>query len=469
MKNQKFPPSDRKYVAFVGAGSANMFAVLRIIDSGFDPSQILLIDRGKSPCDRCRSGRDIVEGFAGAGLWSDGKMVYSEHDDASIVSLEDKQKYHPIIREMVDRFGVGYETVTKPVDFDPETLGIGYSMKLLQSTVYHLGTDRNVELGKRMFDFIIKSGVNVLMETEVVSLAKGDDGVVMISCKRLGTQSYECQYIQWGTGKVGVKQFNELCSYYGVKKGSGSANVGFRFEMMMNDKVKNIVHNYQYDFKFSKGYRFQMDGYYFYVDVRTFCVNNGAAYVIEEPAYIEGVEYKTYNGHGYGLDNPEKNNGRTNFGVIARIRSNHPNFDANRVHSEYIKAFFDAPVYHGSAFDKDVMLGGKIRTSIGISSNDRFIVDILCDVSYFIDDFMIEIEKILGISEYRAHFPEIKLAGGIVETCRGFVDYNRVLPNVSWVGDCCTGVVGIVPSAVTGLMAVDAFIEKNRHILFGRC
>ncbi len=62
-----------KNVVMVGAGVANVNAATKLIDNGFD-GKITIIDMGKNPYDRKYS--EVMEGFLGAGGWSDGKLTY---------------------------------------------------------------------------------------------------------------------------------------------------------------------------------------------------------------------------------------------------------------------------------------------------------------------------------------------------------------------------------------------------------
>ena len=60
-------------IVMIGAGVANVNAATKLIDEGFN-GKITIIDMGKNPYDRKYS--EVMEGFLGAGGWSDGKLTY---------------------------------------------------------------------------------------------------------------------------------------------------------------------------------------------------------------------------------------------------------------------------------------------------------------------------------------------------------------------------------------------------------
>ena len=55
------------------------------------------------------------------------------------------------------------------------------------------------------------------------------------------------------------------------------------------------------------------------------------------------------------------------------------------------------------------------------------------------------------------YFPEIKVSSGKLSLDNNF-RVKDMYPNISWVGDACTGGVGIVPSAIAGIEAVKSLI-----------
>ena len=62
-----------KNIVIIGAGVAGVNAATKLVDNNFD-GKITIIDMGKDPYRREYS--EVMEGFLGAGGWSDGKLTY---------------------------------------------------------------------------------------------------------------------------------------------------------------------------------------------------------------------------------------------------------------------------------------------------------------------------------------------------------------------------------------------------------
>jgi hypothetical protein len=61
-------------IVIVGAGVAGVNAATKLVDNDYPGELITIIDMGKSPYERKYS--EVMEGFLGAGGWSDGKLTY---------------------------------------------------------------------------------------------------------------------------------------------------------------------------------------------------------------------------------------------------------------------------------------------------------------------------------------------------------------------------------------------------------
>ena len=63
-------------VIIVGAGPAGIFAALELTRKAPE-LDITIIEQGKDIHERGRSGHDVLEGWGGAGAFSDGKLTIS--------------------------------------------------------------------------------------------------------------------------------------------------------------------------------------------------------------------------------------------------------------------------------------------------------------------------------------------------------------------------------------------------------
>ena len=64
-----------KKIVAVGGGVAGICAITKLIDNGYPGELITVIDKGKDPYNRLPE--EVMSGFMGCGLWSDGKLVVS--------------------------------------------------------------------------------------------------------------------------------------------------------------------------------------------------------------------------------------------------------------------------------------------------------------------------------------------------------------------------------------------------------
>ncbi len=442
----------------IGCGSANLFAALYLMNKGFNPKDIVIIDAGGD----VRGRTSVTEGFAGAGLKSDGKMVFSMFPDplSKHMTDEEKQGYHKIIKDIMCQYvDFGKIGISSPVSNEKvnqcvcasqewnEDLNVldSAGMSLRQSTVWHIGTDNEYDMACNMEDYMKAAGVNFYFNTRVETV---DFDQKMVYC---GDTAFHYDHLQIGAGKVGVKFVKKLVEKHSINIFHGFANVGGRFETSMNSAIHKFVEEVQYDYKFYKEYSSDRMG------IRTFCTNNYSAYVIQEQ--IDGV--RTYNGHAYGKEH-EKANNMTNFGVMCRIHD----VDAQKLHEKVLSKYgTKGCVIRGKEWDGKTSLSNSATPEITWIDLLEMYVDVELGVQIVDNmyDFICTVSKILGIGEnYSLYLPEIKMAAGVIDTDREYKLSDGRFPDVSWVGDSCTGSVGIVPSAMTGIRAAEYLINHGR-------
>ena len=237
---------------------------------------------------------------------------------------------------------------------------------------------------------------------------------------------------------------------YSIDIDPGYANVGGRFETKCSDVIKKFADDIQYDFKFLQKYG-ENDQF----EIRSFCTCNYSAYVIEEG--INGV--RTYNGHAYGK-NHEKENGMTNFGVIARIKD----VDAQAFHKAVLSKYGkEGCVIRGENWDgtSTITKVGREISWVELSSMYSGIAGAVGDqLVIYLWDFIKRMNNIFGMNgNWSYYIPEIKMATGVINTDRNYRMADGRYPDVSWVGDSCSGSVGIVPAAITGVRGIESLVK----------
>lgn len=445
-----------KKMVFVGCGSANLFAALYLLDNGYDPESITIMDSGSDPIKRT----SMLKGFAGAGLKSDGKFVFSTqapYPSPDHVSDLEKEEYYNVIQNIMKRhLTIPESGISNPV---PDSVlnkamcnmdskwGLD-TFSLRQSSVWHVGTDNELIMAISMYNMMVKVGVNFMLNCTVTDI-DFDSQVITYTCKRV-VNTLQYDNLQVGVGKVGVDFADVLTKKYNIAVDHGYANVGGRFETPCSDIIKKFADDIQYDFKFIQDYdNGQME-------IRSFCTCNYSAYVIEEG--INGV--RTYNGHAYGKDH-DKENGMTNFGVIARIKG----IDAQKFHEAVLSKFGKGGcVIRGYRWDGKSTIE-KVENQIYWDDLHKLYSSIDGDVGsrlvLNLKNFIDRMNEVFGIDEnYSYYIPEIKMAMGVIATDRNYKLADGRYPTVSWAGDSCTGSVGIIPAAVTGMRGIEYLIHN---------
>ena len=91
-------------IVMIGAGPGGLFAANEIVEKLGKVNKILILGKGKSPwerkCDALISGCkkckecELISGGGGAGLFSDGKLVFDVHSGGylkEIISFDNKE------------------------------------------------------------------------------------------------------------------------------------------------------------------------------------------------------------------------------------------------------------------------------------------------------------------------------------------------------------------------------------------
>ena len=153
-------------IAGAGAGGVFMAYELTKLDC---KAKVLMIDkgaplekrqcpikRGITPtCIKC-SPCHIMNGYGGAGTLSDGKYNITTEFGGDLhryVGREKAMELMEYVDDVLCSMG-GSEAKLYDTDSELKTKALHYDLHLLGAKVRHLGTDRNVEILGRIFDYI---------------------------------------------------------------------------------------------------------------------------------------------------------------------------------------------------------------------------------------------------------------------------------------------------------------------------
>ena len=304
----------------VGAGPAGIFTAYEYIKNKLD-AKILMIEKGHNirnrRCPKNKTGTcvncqpcNITTGFSGAGAFSDGKLSLTPEvggDLPDLVGYENVQRLIQYVDKIYLDFGadpaiegVTFEGAIKKLKLK----AIQANLKLVDSPVRHLGTEKAQEIYTKLQDHLTKSGVTILFDTTVTSLIV-DEGV----CKGVWTQHNTSKHLSTkefsnnvivATGRRGAEWLFNQCNEHDIEHVPGTVDVGVRVEC--RNEVMEEVNKALYEGKFI-GYPEPFKN-----KVRTFCQNPGG-YVAQEN-YDHGLA--VVNGHSY----KEKKSDNTNFAVL---------------------------------------------------------------------------------------------------------------------------------------------------------
>ena len=311
-------------VLIIGAGPGGIFSAyeltklnpelkVAVFDAGHELSKRNCpIDGVKiKSCIGCKSC-SIMNGFGGAGAFSDGK--YNITNDFGGTLYEYIGKKHALeLMEYVDQINMRYggegTKLYSTAGSKFKKLCIQNGLHLLDASVRHLGTDKNYVVLENLYNEM-KDKMDFYFDTPVESISKTDKGYEVHCAK--GT--FTCEKCIISVGRSGSKWMETVCSDLKIETKSNRVDIGVRVELPAD--VFSHLTDELYESKIV--YRTQKYGDL----VRTFCMNPKGAVVNEN---TNGIV--TVNGHSY--EDPAKQTENTNFALLVSKHFSEPFKDSN--------------------------------------------------------------------------------------------------------------------------------------------
>ena len=435
-----------KNVVIIGAGVAGVNAATKLIDNNFD-GKITIIDMGKNPYERKYS--EVMEGFLGAGGWSDGKLTYHTSIGGQLSKYTGDNKAMELMDQVIEnfkRFHPKPEAVqcSNPVE-EPDFIKPYFGLRLFP--VWHVGTDYLHEIGKNWYDFLVENGVEFLWETKVEDI---DFDTNSLRARLLdGGEEPVIKYDEliFGVGKSGIDFGKELAEKYKLPTEPKSVQIGVRFEAPQKHFQKLI--DVSYDFKLYR--KFEDKG----VSLRSFCTNNNAAYVAVEQTYGD----HSYNGHA--KKDEAFRNDMTNFGILMEINGIDEPFTWSRNVVQSVNKEGTGLYYSPSRRPSTTSEGVDV-SAIQINNQELDKVREQFDGYFqYIDDFISDMKKVFpSLShDWGIYIPEVKYLSP-----EPLVDYSDLAltkyPNVHFVGDALSA-RGITVSGAQGIYVSEALLDTK--------
>lgn len=311
-------------VVIIGAGPGGIFSAyelykntnlkIAVIDSGNALSDRKCpIDGEKiKACIRCKTCA-IMQGFGGAGAFSDGKYNITNQFGGSLHEYIGKQNAIDLMR-YVDGINIAYggegTRLYSNVNtvFKKKCLEVG--LHLLDADVRHLGTDINYVVLENLYNDL-KQGVDFYFRSSVNNIEKLDDGSYKIIADNGTFTAKNCII---SVGRSGSKWMESVCKNLGISTSSSRVDIGVRVELPAEifAPLTDQLYESKIVYRTSK-----------YQDlVRTFCMNP-YGFVVNENT--NGIV--TVNGHSF--EDKTKQTQNTNFALLVSKNFSEPFKDSN--------------------------------------------------------------------------------------------------------------------------------------------
>lgn len=311
-------------VIIVGAGPGGIFAAYELVkaDRGlriavFEGGHAL--DKRKCPidgekiksCITCKSC-SIMNGFGGAGAFSDGKYNITNQFGGTLYEYIGKQKAMDLMNYVDSlnlKFGGEGTKLYSTANTEIKKLCLQNGLHLLDASVRHLGTDINYVVLENIYAYL-KDRVDFYFDTfaDTVKL-KGKEYAVVAK-----GEEYICKRCIISAGRSGSKWAEKLCTELAIPTKSNRVDIGVRVELPA--EVFSHLTDELYESKIV--YRTAK----FEDLVRTFCMNPYGVVVNEN---TNGIV--TVNGHSY--EDPKKHTENTNFALLVAKHFSEPFRDSN--------------------------------------------------------------------------------------------------------------------------------------------
>lgn len=271
------------------------------------------IDGKKIPsCIHCPSCA-IMNGFGGAGAFSDGKYNITNQFGGTLYEHIGREKAIELM-EYVDqinlRFGGEGTKLYSTSNSQLKKLCMQNDLHLLDAQVRHLGTDINYIVLEHLFDHLQKHGVEFHFHTHIDKVEQIGKAY-RIHAKDM---AYDGDICIISTGRSGSKWMGDICENLGIKTRSNRVDIGVRVELpaAIFSHLTDELYESKIVYKTKK----------FQDMVRTFCMNPHGVVVSEN---TNGII--TVNGHSY--DDPKRYTDNTNFALLVSNHFSEPFNDSN--------------------------------------------------------------------------------------------------------------------------------------------
>ena len=311
-------------VIIIGAGPGGIFSASELMKQD-ENLKIAVFDAGHSleqrhcpidgekvkSCISCKTCA-IMNGFGGAGAFSDGKYNITNDFGGTLYEYIGRQKALELMK-YVDTINMSHggegTKMYSTAGTDLKKVCLQNKLKLLDASVRHLGTDVNYVVLKNLYDEM-KEHMDFFFDTPVEKIQVKEDGYT-VSAK---DAEYACRKCIVSVGRSGSKWMETVCEDLEIPTKSNRVDIGVRVELPA------VIFSHLTDELYESKIVYRTEK--FEDNVRTFCMNPYGIVVNEN---TNGIV--TVNGHSY--DSPDLRTENTNFALLVAKHFSEPFKDSN--------------------------------------------------------------------------------------------------------------------------------------------
>ena len=311
-------------VIIIGAGPGGIFAAYELTKEKSDLRIAVLegghaLEKRKCPidgdkiksCINCKSC-SIMNGFGGAGAFSDGKYNITNQFGGTLYEYIGKEKAMELMHYVDDlnvKYGGEGTKLYSTTNTHIKKLCLQNGLHLLDASVRHLGTDINYVVLQNLYDQM-KDKMDFFFDAPVETIEITDGGYRII-CEN---GAYECKKCVVSVGRSGSKWMEKVCKDLAIPTKSNRVDIGVRVELPA------VIFSHLTDELYESKIVYRTEK--FEDNVRTFCMNPNGIVVNEN---TNGII--TVNGHSY--EGNEKKTDNTNFALLVAKHFSEPFKDSN--------------------------------------------------------------------------------------------------------------------------------------------